>query len=306
MAKEMVKAPLRLGVMALMLSGGLMFAAPDAGANAKPPAPSGECQSAPAVVINGGSMTNTTNIDLSANGGTGVADASGGDNNVALQSGNDDGGVAASGNGGGADAGASGGAIAAQDINSGSNIGSAIAVGDTIGGFLCDGVPAVQVSGGTVTNETNISVKADGGTAIADASGGDNNVAVNGGRAGNGGVSGVSSVGNGGSADASANGGAISLGDINSGGNAGNVISVGNTISGGVVPVIPGKPSEPGKPGKPGGAITIKPNKAPKVQALPSTGMGVLAGESAPLAGMAAGILAAAVAAAGATRRRFR
>ena len=110
-------------------------------------------------------------------------------------------------------------------------------------------VSAVEIDGGTVVNETNINVSADGGTAIADASGGDNNIAINNGRAGSAGNGGISSAGNGGTANSSANGGAISLGDINSGSNSGNTISVGNTISGGV-PIIPGNPV-PGKPGKP-------------------------------------------------------
>ena len=39
----------------------------------------------------------------------------------------------------------------------------------------------------------------------------------------------VASAGNGGVATSSANGGAVSLGDINSGGNAGNAIGVGDT-----------------------------------------------------------------------------
>ncbi len=77
--------------------------------------------------------------------------------------------TAASGNGGGATASANGGAVALGDINSGSNVGSAIGVGDTIGG--------VAVDGGAIANSTNIGVSANGGTAIADASGGDYNVA---------------------------------------------------------------------------------------------------------------------------------
>jgi hypothetical protein len=42
----------------------------------------------------------------------------------------------------------------------------------------------------------------------------------------------VASAGNGGGAVASANGGAVSVGDVNSGGNAGNAIIVGNTNAG--------------------------------------------------------------------------
>ena len=323
-------APLRLGIAALVLGGGLFAAAPGAEANAKPPVQpvaQAECKSTPAVVIDAGTMTNTTNLDLSANGGTGVADASGGDTNVALPG--NDGGTAAAGNGGGANAGANGGAIGVQDVNSGGNAGTGIAVGDTFDGNLCDGVPAVSVSGGEVVNETNISVSADGGTAIADASGGDNNVAANGGSAGNGGS--ISSVGNGGSANAAANGGAVSLGDINSGGNAGNVISVGDTVAGQPVPVpekpvpvkpVPEKPAPekpikpaPEKPAptkpvcceKPGGGKVIvtpdrpaRPGRAPEVRAVPATGVGTA---GAPAAGFAAGALAAAAGAV-VTRRR--
>ena len=43
-------------------------------------------------------------------------------------------------------------------------------------------------------------------------------------------VTDVASSGNGGVATSSANGGAVSLGDVNSGGNAGNAIGVGDTV----------------------------------------------------------------------------
>ena len=77
--------------------------------------------------------------------------------------------IAAAGNGGTADASANGGAVAIGDINSGGNTGNAIGVGDTWGD--------VAVDGGAVANSTSLSVTANGGTAIADASGGDYNVA---------------------------------------------------------------------------------------------------------------------------------
>ena len=233
-----------------------------------------DCSPAPAVQIYGGTITNTTNVDLSANGGTGIADASGGDDNFAMEQGE---GVAASGNGGGADAAANGGAIAAGEVNSGNNAGTAIVVGDTVGGTMCDGVPTVSVNGGTITNVTNISATADGGTAIADASGGNNNVAIGGGSAGNGGAS-VAGAGNGGGANAAANGGAVSLGDINSGSNVGNSIAVGNTISGGITP---------GKPGKPGGNEIKVPGTVPTVEKMPETGTGSLPLSGATLAGIA-------------------
>jgi hypothetical protein len=78
--------------------------------------------------------------------------------------------IASAGNGGVATASANGGAVAIGDINSGGNVGSAIAVGDTAGG-------PVGVDGGAIANLTDIGVTASGGTAIADASGGDYNLA---------------------------------------------------------------------------------------------------------------------------------
>ena len=77
--------------------------------------------------------------------------------------------IASAGNGGVATASASGGAVSIQDINSGGNAGNAIGVGDTVG--------SVAVDGGSVANLTDLSITANGGTAIADASGGDYNLA---------------------------------------------------------------------------------------------------------------------------------
>ncbi|MFM8593760.1 MAG: hypothetical protein ACKOCK_05145 [Chloroflexota bacterium] len=77
--------------------------------------------------------------------------------------------VAAAGNGGGANATANGGAVATGDLNTGGNTGSAIGVGDSVGD--------VSVDGGAMANTANISAAASGGTAIADASGGNYNVA---------------------------------------------------------------------------------------------------------------------------------
>ena len=76
--------------------------------------------------------------------------------------------IASAGNGGVATASANGGAVAIGDVNSGGNAGNAIGVGDTVG--------AVDVDGGDVGNATEIAVTADGGTGIADASGGTNNL----------------------------------------------------------------------------------------------------------------------------------
>jgi hypothetical protein len=78
--------------------------------------------------------------------------------------------VASAGNGGVATASANGGAVVIGDVNSGGNAGSAIGVGDTSGG-------PVFVDGGTVANLTDLGITANGGTAIADASGGDYNLA---------------------------------------------------------------------------------------------------------------------------------
>ena len=78
--------------------------------------------------------------------------------------------IASAGNGGVATSSASGGAVAIGDVNSGGNAGNAIGVGDTWGG-------PVGVDGGTVANSTQLSISANGGTAIADASGGDYNLA---------------------------------------------------------------------------------------------------------------------------------
>jgi hypothetical protein len=74
------------------------------------------------------------------------------------------------GNGGVATASGSGGAVSAADVNSGGNAGSAIAVGNTNG-------PDPDVNGGDILNQTGLAVQVDGGTAIADATGGNNNLA---------------------------------------------------------------------------------------------------------------------------------
>ena len=174
------------------------------------------------VHIDGGTVSNSTTLAISADGGTAVASANGGDNNVAVGGpggiiGN--GGEAAAGNGGTAVAEANGGAVTVGDINSGNNSGNTIVVGDTTGN--------VAVDGGTVSNTTTIDISADGGTAVASADGGDGNTAV-GGPGGIIGDGGDAAAGNGGTAVADANGGSVSIGDVNSGGNAGNTIIVGN------------------------------------------------------------------------------
>ncbi|MBL8128275.1 MAG: hypothetical protein JNM64_11600 [Chloroflexia bacterium] len=79
--------------------------------------------------------------------------------------------IAAAGNGGIAGANADGGAVTVGDVNSGGNAGNSIAVGNTTYG-------GVYVRGGTATNRAAIGVSTDGGTAIADAAGGDDNLAA--------------------------------------------------------------------------------------------------------------------------------
>ena len=78
--------------------------------------------------------------------------------------------IASAGNGGVATASANGGAVSIGDVNSGGNAGNAIGVGDTWGG-------PVTVDGGSVGNLTDLNISANGSTAIADASGGDYNLA---------------------------------------------------------------------------------------------------------------------------------
>jgi hypothetical protein len=76
--------------------------------------------------------------------------------------------TAASGNGGTGTGNANGGAAALGDIESGENLGNALGLGDTGGG---------EISGGSVANSTDVTAALDGGTGIADATGGDDNIA---------------------------------------------------------------------------------------------------------------------------------
>jgi hypothetical protein len=79
--------------------------------------------------------------------------------------------VVSAGNGGVATASANGGAVSVGNINSGGNACNAIGVGDTFSNLD----PAVN--GGSCLNSTALGITVDGGTAIADASGGDYNLA---------------------------------------------------------------------------------------------------------------------------------
>lgn len=152
---------------------------------------------------------------------------------------------------------------------SGIALGSAVAITLVGGSLLATPVAAqrgdecgVFISGGTVLNETVIDLSADAGTAISDTSGGSNNLAATGGGGGGDGeVINTASSGNGGVATAAANGGAISVGDVNSGGNVGNAISVGDTHC---APVA----AEEAAPVK---EVAV----AAEVVALPATGVGM-------------------------------
>lgn len=142
----------------------------------------------------------------------------------------------------------------------------------TLANYACDpDVPTVVISGGSVSNSTSINLNADAGTAIGDASGGDENIAFELGGADGNDV--TAAAGNAGTANSAANGGAIAVGDVNSGGNLGNVIEVGDTTC--APAPAPEKPVyEDKKPdAKP---APEKKGAAPApVSALPSTGTGV-------------------------------
>jgi hypothetical protein len=119
-------------VVISLVGGGLM---------AMPVAAQDEC----GVTIYGGDVLNQTVIDLNANGGTAIGDASGGSNNTATTGGGADGiDTVASGNGGVATAAANGGAISTGNINSGGNVGNAISVGDTHCEVMAEEAPAKE------------------------------------------------------------------------------------------------------------------------------------------------------------------
>lgn len=177
----------------------------------------------------------------------------------------------------------------------------------------CDpNVPAVVISGGSVSNVTDINLTANAGTAIGDASGGDENDAFLAGGDGDE----VAAAGNGGTSDSSANGGAIVTGNVNSGGNSGNTISVGDTVCAPAPAPAPEKPVEKPiekpvekpvvyeKPAAPAPKPVVgRPAAAPVVAALPDTGTGV-AGE-ANFGFIALALVGAVVAAGYSVRARF-
>jgi hypothetical protein len=223
--------------------------------------------------------------------------------------------MASAGNGGRANSSADGGIVVIGKINSGGNRGNTIGVGDIGGGAYgeCSAGP-VYIDGGDVNNSTNIDIDASGGTAIGDASGGSGNLAAatgnddGGGRGlggpirsryglgarGNGGGSGgdVASAGNGGIAGVTANGGIVVIDEINSGGNQGNTIEVGDICAAPAAPVyVPDKPAKPGKPTKPGKTISVptgRPGRGGsggkvRVTRVPSTGVGYIPTSPAPV-----------------------
>jgi len=205
----------------------------------------------------------------------------------------------------------------------------------------------VAISGGEVSNATVLDIATDGGTGIADTSGGNGNAAVasetnndngngnndnrngnngngnngngngnngngnngngngnngngNNGNGNNGNGNGgrndwasaetvralevrlqqdTASSGNGGVATASADGGVVSVEDINSGGNVGNAIAVGDTVCAGAA-------HSPSGGGRAGGGNVIAGGgnagggRGGQVRALPSTGVGLAATDS--------------------------
>ncbi len=201
----------------------------------------------PSVVIDGGSFSATTIVNVSADGGTATATANGGDfNDVTLTATGIYGaaiygGDVAVGNGGTADAVATGGDVSVGDVFSGDNAGNVITVGDSIGGSGDNGGEVfVGIVGGDVSVDTTINLSANGGTATAEANGGDfNDVTLTAavtppilGVYGAAIYDATIAVGNGGDASADASGGSVTIGDIDSSGNSGNDILVGDTIGG--------------------------------------------------------------------------
>ena len=193
-------------------------------------------------------------------------------------------------------------------INSGGNRGNTINVGGIGGGNGECLTGPISIDGGDVDNSTNINIDAGGGTAIGDASGGSGNLAAASGNDGGGGNGGggplrdlihsryglggggngdTASAGNGGIAHASADGGLVVINEINSGGNQGNTIDVGDICAGPAAPVsVPQAPAKPGKPASKVGKAIKAPSGKPakggsgggkvRVMKVPSTGVGYI------------------------------
>jgi hypothetical protein len=202
------------------------------------------------VAVSGGTVLNETVLDVVADGGTGIGDASGGNGNLALT--------------------ANGGNETATDNGNGNN-------NDDNGN-------------GNNNNGNGNNNRDDNGNG----NGNNNRRDDNGNGNGNGNrndwsaesldvleqrllQTDTASSGNGGVADAAANGGAVSIQDINSGGNVGNAISIGDTVCAGAEKAPTGggggyKPAGNAGGGNAGGGG----GRGGQVRALPSTGVGEL------------------------------
>jgi hypothetical protein len=217
--RAVVLAGLRLVPVAALLLGVASLA---------PAASATSCYQPSTIAVNGGTVSNETTLDLSADGGVAVSSADGGNGNAAAGGPGGvtgTGGDAAAGTGGDAAAAATGGMIDLDAITSGNNRGNTIVVNS--GAAPCGSGPrTLSINGGTVSNETTLTLSANGGVAVSSANGGNGNAAAGGagGLLGNGGDA---AAGTGGLAVAQANGGAISIGAITSGNNRGNTIVVG-------------------------------------------------------------------------------
>jgi hypothetical protein len=226
------------------------------------------------LIIDTGDISNTTSIDISADGGTAIADASGGTGN--LVTGGLRGGAA--GNGGSAESAANGGTVITGAMITGNNRGNSITVGRPAegdatagaGGGMgpCAGGPVtVVIDGGDISNSTDLTISADGGTAVSDASGGHGVIGLGGGF-----------VGNGGDAEADANGGAIITNAMITGNNRGNAIAVGNVMGCGSAASLDEVASAPAAVPQP--VVTSGPATGPASAAAPrqATADGVKAG----------------------------
>lgn len=143
----------------LIMGSAVAFSLVGAGVMSTPVAAQDDC----GVAIYGGDVWNETVIDLNANAGTAISDASAGSNNAAITGGGGNGDatsvldVASAGNGGVATAAANGGAISTGNINSGGNVGNAISVGDT----YCDVAPYEEPVYEEVKYEEEVAVGAE-------------------------------------------------------------------------------------------------------------------------------------------------
>lgn len=210
------------------------------------PPPEPQAPPGTTVYIHGGNHSTDNTVTLNADGSISTADSSGGEENVATTVVDSaDGGVvesetiASGGNGGTTTSDASGGTLYSPldeagnpipIVETGGNRGSTINVGNTTGG---DGTTSVSIYGGDTSIVTDVTMNITGGIALADASGGDENVAIVVGSPVDPEVAGgIAAAGNGGTADASATGGFAPVGTVLGGRNQGAVINVGDIIGG--------------------------------------------------------------------------